>query len=84
MKILLKALVLLHSVIISLNFICLFYLPALTPWYVWVPCCTLVARMLFTDNRCPLTILENKIREKIGMPQIEGFVKHYFGGILWI
>ena len=70
----------LHSAIIFANAAAFFFLPFLTPWYIAVPCCTIIGRVLFTDVRCPLTVLENRLRKKLGMPQIDKFVSHYF---LW-
>jgi len=75
-------LVVAHLVIIFANAAAFFFLLVLAPWYVALPCCTMIARVLFTSVTCPLTVLENKIRKKLGWPQIERFVGHYI--IRWI
>jgi len=78
LKSLLMFVVLAHSIIIFLNMAAFFIAPFETAWYIWVPICTMVGRTLSASGRCPLTILENKIRERIGMKPIKGFVYHYF------
>ena len=78
LKFLLMFIVLVHSIIIFFNMAAFFIVPFETPWYIWLPICTMIGRTLAATGRCPLTILENKIREKIGMKPIKGFVYHYF------
>ena len=78
LKIILAALVLCHAVVISINIAAFFVAPFVCPWYIWFPICTIVARVVSGGGVCPLTILENKIRVKLGMEKIEGFVSHYF------
>ena len=78
LKFLLMVVVLVHSIIIFFNMAAFFIAPFETPWYIWLPICTMVGRTLSASGRCPLTLLENKIRERIGMKPIKGFVYHYF------
>jgi len=80
LKVLWILLVIVHAVIILANAASFFFLPFLAPWYIALPCCTMIGRVLFTSIKCPLTVLENKLRTKLGMPQIDRFVSHYF---LW-
>lgn len=47
------------------------------PWYVSIACCTAIFWVSTTREECYLTKLENKIRMKLGLPPIKGFIKHY-------
>ena len=50
-----------------------------TPWYIALPLCTFIGVISFSRViDCPLTRAENKLRRKLGLPQIGGFIKHYF------
>lgn len=82
LKILWAILVAIHMSIIIGNAFAFLFLPFLAPWYIALPCCTMIGRVLCTTVKCPLTVLENKIRKKIGWPQIDRFVGHYI--IKWI
>lgn len=77
LKFILAILVFCHSVIISMNIAACFVAPFLCPWYIWLPICTIVARVVTGGGVCPLTVLENKIRVRLGMDEISGFVAHY-------
>ena len=77
-RLILKTTVLVHACIIFLNMAAFFIVPLETPWYIWLPICTMIGRTLSASGNCPLTLLENKLREKIGMKPIKGFVYHYF------
>ena len=76
----LAILVLTHSIIITLNVASFFIVPFLYPWYIFVPICTMIARVIFVQGSCPLTVLENIIRRRLGLKEIGGFVKHYLLG----
>jgi hypothetical protein len=78
LKLTLGAVVLCHAVIISINIAACFVAPFLCPWYIWLPICTIVSRVVTGGGVCPLTDIENKIRAKLGMKKIDGFVAHYF------
>lgn len=67
-----------HAFIICLNITAFIALPLEQPWYVWVPLCTMIARIVWGSGTCPLTVIENEIRERLGMKPIKGFVRHYF------
>ena len=71
-----------HLVILLTNMAAFFVLIVYAPWYIAMPCCTMIARVLFADVKCPLTTLENRIRIKLGLPQIKKFVEHYL--LRWI
>lgn len=78
-KFILCSIVFLHAGLISANAVAFFVLPFLEPWYIAAPICTAIARMSFSPNvKCPVTLIENKIRKRIGLKEIDGFAKHYF------
>jgi hypothetical protein len=67
-----------HMLIVIINVISLVLLPFLTPFYVATPICSLLVNFMFNRNMtCPLTDLENSLREKLGLPKIKGFIGHY-------
>ena len=78
LKFCLMVVVLVHSIIIFFNVAAFLIAPFETPWYIWTPMCTVIARIVYGSGLCPLTVLENRIRAKLGMPSIKGFVYHYF------
>lgn len=50
-----------------------------SPWYVALPICTFIVRLLLERNvSCPITTIENYLREKLSLNKIGGFVGHYF------
>lgn len=81
-KILLPLIVLAHSSIVLGNLAALVILPFITPWYIALPIMTFVVRMIFDQNPCPATHLENRLRFKANIEQIEGFVWNYTTGPL--
>ena len=82
LKICWAILVAVHMSIIIGNALAFLFLPFLAPWYIALPCCTMIGRVLCTTVKCPLTVLENKIRKELGWPTIHRFVGHYI--IRWI
>tara|TARA_R110002110_G_scaffold173038_1_gene376009 strand:- start:125 stop:499 length:375 start_codon:yes stop_codon:yes gene_type:complete len=78
--------VLLHWLVVLGNFSAFFILiynglhPDQTiPWYVAVPLCTFIGVITFSRVLdCPLTGYENKLRQRVGLPPIKAFIKHYF------
>ena len=82
LKVLWAILVVVHMSIIIGNALAFLFLPFLAPWYIALPCCTMIGRVLCTKVKCPFTVLENKIRKKLGWPTIHRFVGHYI--IRWI
>jgi hypothetical protein len=78
-RILLASLVLFHGYIVGANVLAFFVVPFLEPWYVAVPIMSLILLLVFSKVLdCPLTNLENRLRKKLGMKRIGGFVGHYF------
>lgn len=54
----------------------------LQPWYVALIACTFVVRTITSRDRCILTDMEAKYREKLGLaPLKNGFVGHYY--VFW-
>ena len=50
-----------------------------TSWYVSLPILTWLLYLGFSQILdCPWTNLENRYREKIGIPTIDTFIKHYY------
>lgn len=67
-----------HFVFIGLVVSCLLSV-VYQPLYVAFIHVILVARVGTTpSNSCILTRLENRYREALSMPQIRGFIKHYY------
>ena len=48
------------------------------PWYVSLPLSTWIMHLSVGPFRCPLTTLENTLREELGLSRIRGFISHYF------
>lgn len=53
-------------------------LPFLAPLYVALPCMAFILVQATTSEPCPVTRLENFLREKLGWPIIAEFGPHYF------
>ena len=68
--------VILHFILFLGNILSALILPFVVPWYVALPLCTFLVRLMVSRDRCPATDLENYIRLKIGLPKI-AFVKNY-------
>lgn len=79
-RLVLFALVMFHLAVLFANFVSIFILPFVTPWYVSFPIITLIVNLMFTPVSCPLTKMENRIRRSLGMKEIRHFVGHY---IVW-
>jgi len=78
MKFFLVATIVGHWAIIIGNLTAFFVLPFATKWYVALPIMSYIGLLTFSRVLdCPITKLENKIRVKLGMPTIKGFVSHY-------
>jgi hypothetical protein len=78
MQSLVKLVVFVHLAICAANLASLVLLPFYTDPWIWIPLETFLGQMFFRG--CPVTKLENYLREKAGMPQIKSFVGHYFKG----
>jgi Protein of Unknown function (DUF2784) len=67
-----------HFAIVVGNCLSFLVLPFLTPIYVWLPILTTTANWAFAPSSyCPLTLLENRLRRHMGMPEIRDFMDHY-------
>ena len=78
-------LLLLYIVVVSHHAYIFFFILSLpfviikAPWYIWVPLISWFFNATMGQGWiCPYTAVENKIRKKVGMPQIDAFVKHYY------
>lgn len=47
------------------------------PWYVSMPLITWIVNLSMYPGKCPLTVLENYARVRIGLKPIRGFVGHW-------
>jgi len=73
----LKVIIFFHFAIIIGNLLAIGFLAVNEPWWVSIPLITFLLNLVTNSWNCPLTILENKIRKKLGLPQIRSFIKHY-------
>jgi hypothetical protein len=82
MKILWYLVILFHIVIMVANGICMLMLPFIIPYPANIPISIILwyifIRISFLTETCPVTVIENWIREKLGLQKIDGFIKHYF------
>jgi len=68
-----------HAWFVVANFLSFFVVPLMEPWYIAAPIMSLVLLLTFSKViDCPLTLLENYYRKRLGMKRIGGFVGHYF------
>ena len=74
----LSCVVALHLSVVVVNCISFFVLPFLySPW-IWVPLNSFILTVTFAPpGACPLTRLENKLRQRLDLPRIGGFLGHY-------
>jgi F0F1-type ATP synthase membrane subunit a len=77
---LLYLVVLLHLFIVFGNLAAFFIVPFKADWFIAIPTESIIVYLTFNRNPCPLTVLENHLREKLGKRQIRGFIGHY---IIW-
>jgi len=49
------------------------------PFWVWVPLNTWILHLILSPVLvCPLTVWENRLRDRLGKSRIKSFVKHYY------
>lgn len=77
--------IVIHSLVILANLLCLLILlgELFSPnsnydWFILFPIIILLVSILSSAESCILTRIENKIREKKGLPKIKAFIKYYF------
>lgn len=70
-------LVVLHLLLVLINLIAMPCLLLYQPWYVSVPLVSFLIRLATVERECPLTIVENWLRNKLGMKVINTFIGHY-------
>lgn len=77
-KIALYTIILIHHILILI----IITLP-LWSWLImsaWLACILSAASIwrISSHAKCPLTVLENKIRKQLGLKTIKGFIGHYY------
>lgn len=77
MKFLLYLIVFFHLNVVFFNVLAVLYLVIYEKWYIALPIISFISEMFVNNWKCPLTVIENKIRTKLGIPTIKGFVGHY-------
>jgi hypothetical protein len=77
--------ILLYSVIISHHLYIISFIASLpvmiikAPWYISIPLFSWFLNAAIGQGWiCPATAMENRLRKKVGYPQIDTFVKHYY------
>ena len=80
LKFLLYFVVVAHFVALVGNIASVVWLLVYAPWYVCFPAITFIVDLAVNNWKCPLTILENKLRKKLGMNLIGGFIGYYILG----
>ncbi|MFL2673196.1 MAG: DUF2784 family protein [Dehalococcoidia bacterium] len=77
--------ILLYSVIISHHLYIILFIASLpvmiikAPWYISIPLLSWFVNAAIGQGWiCPVTAVENRYRKKVGYPQIDTFVKHYY------
>jgi membrane protein implicated in regulation of membrane protease activity len=78
-KILFYGLVLTHHIFIILLMLTPFFVMINEPFWIWVPITIWVMHLMFSPVLvCPATVWENRLRRKLGKPEIKTFFLHYF------
>ena len=74
----LGCLVLFHGFIVGGNIVSFFVVPFLEPSYVSIPIMSLILLLVLSKVLdCPLTNWENRLRQRLGMKRIGGFMGLY-------
>lgn len=74
-----------HLVVIALNLFAMLLLPFVVEWYIALPLLTFLANWAYDNtNRCPLTVWENHLRRRIGLPEIDNFLYYYLNCVTGI
>ena len=67
-----------HLLVVIGNSVSFFILPFMVEWYIALPLDSFILWVTFSPGpSCPLTKLENKIRRRLELEPIGGFIKHY-------
>lgn len=67
-----------HILVVIGNSVSFFILPFMVEWYIALPLNSFILWVTFSPGTsCPLTKLENKIRKRLELEPIRGFIKHY-------
>lgn len=76
-KLLFVLIVAAHYVLVAAVAAALPWLLIKEPWYVSIPLSVWILNLSMYSGKCPLTVLENYVRIKIGLRPIRGFVGHW-------
>jgi len=78
-RILFYLLVSIHFKVIILLCITPIYLMLNEPFWIWLPVNIWIMHLMFSPVLvCPATIWENRLRRKLGKPEIKTFFAYYF------
>ena len=78
-RLLFYLLVFVHFKVILLLIITPFFLIITEPFWIWVPINIWIMHLMFSPVLvCPATIWENRLRRRLGKPEIKTFFLHYF------
>ena len=66
-----------HMLLIAIVVVSFFRLPLTQPYEVAIPLMVWISYLVYGRVECPLTNLENSLRQRLGMKRIGGFVGHY-------
>jgi hypothetical protein len=78
LKALLTLVVCSHWAIIAGNLTAFAILPFYTSWYIALPVMSYIGLLTFSRVLdCPLTRFENKVRRKLGLNEVRGFISYY-------
>jgi membrane protein implicated in regulation of membrane protease activity len=73
------SLVFTHHIFILLLIITPLFVMINEPFWLWVPINIWVMHLMFSPVLvCPATIWENRLRRKLGKPEIKTFFLHYY------
>lgn len=67
-----------HIFLVLINLFSIIPLLWFEPIYISIPLVSFLIRLATVERECPLTIIENIIREKLGLKKIRTFIGHYF------
>ena len=78
-KLLFYSLMVIHHIFIILLMVTPFFVMINEPFWIWVPINVWVMHLMFSPVLvCPATIWENRLRRKLGKPEIKTFFLHYY------
>jgi len=69
-----------HMAIVVLDAIAIVMIAILCPWWISLPLGTIGVNVYYQsiDKGCPFTVWENRIRHRLGMAEVDNFLRWYF------